>query len=330
MDVITAHQSGFSNVVASMGTSITETQVNTLKKLSKNLILALDADEAGEEAMLRCVGYENTIDAEIKVIILPSGMDPDEVIREDAQAWQELVKKSLPVIDYTFNMVTSKLDLTTARDKSSAADKLLHIIADIKDAVRQAHYLQKLARLVNINDRSLEAALRRTKPDRRAKEPRREAVTHALCPLLSSPVEEYCLALLLHHPRLKNDYKGLSAEYFENSENREIFASWQQVNDLQSLKERLDTNIHEHLNSLVTKSSPSTQTEQKYADCVLRLREKLLRSLEGKKKAALEAEAESGGTAAELAKLEEQGIDVSIQLGEVFAQKGRRKLETRR
>ena len=324
MDVITAHRSGFNNVVASMGTSVTEKQVNILKRLTKNMVLALDADAAGEEAMLRGVGYENTLDAEVKVIVLPSGRDPDDVIKEDAKTWQYLLEEALPIVDYTFNMVTAKLDLTTARDKSLAVDRLLPIIAEIKDTVRQAHYLQKLARLVKVNERSLEAALRRTRASqgrRGAKEPARESVTHPLHPLLSSPLEEYCLALLLQNPELKAQSQALSPEYFENSQNREIFIAWQQANDLSSVKDKLDSAIWEHLDYLITKSLPANQIEQKYTSCVLRLREKFLRSLETKREAVLALEAEAGGTAAELAKLEEQGIEVSIQLGEVFTQK---------
>jgi len=126
MDVITAHQNGFNNVVASMGTSVTEKQVSFLKKrLTKNMILALDADAAGEEAMLRGVSYENTLGAEVRVVVLPEGKDPDDVIKEDVKILQQLTEDALPIVDYTFNMVTAKLDLTTARDKSLAADKLL-------------------------------------------------------------------------------------------------------------------------------------------------------------------------------------------------------------
>ena len=223
-------------------------------------------------------------------------------------------------------MVTSNLDLTTARDKSLAADRLLPVIAEIRDTVRQAHYLQKLARLVKVNERSLETALRRTKASqarRIVKEPELESVTHPLHPLLSSPLEEYCLALLLQHPELKAQGEGLLPEYFENSENREIFIAWQQANDLSALKDKLDSAIWEHLDSLINKSLPANQIEQKYTSCVLRLREKFLRSLETKREAVLALEAEAGGTAAELAKLEEQGIEVSIQLGEVFSQKRR-------
>jgi DNA primase len=327
MDVITAHQNGLKNVVASMGTSVTEKQVSALKKLSRNMVLALDADAAGEEAMARSVGYENILDAEVKVVILPAGKDPDDVIKEDVKIWQELLAKALPIVDFTFNMVTSKLDLTTARDKSLAVDKLLPIIAEIKDIVRQAHYLQKLAHLVKVNERSLEATLRRTgvsQGRRQAEEPRQEAMTRASHPFLSSPLEEYCLTLLLQHPELKGNDEGLLPEYFENTENREIFIAWQQANELSSLKDKLDITIHEHLDSLIKKNIPANQIGQKYADSVRRLQEKWLRNLEVKKAEVLTSEAESGGTAAELAKLEELGV--STQLGEVFTQRSRMKL----
>ena len=324
MDVITAHQSGFNNVVASMGTSITERQVSALKKLTRNMALALDADVAGEEATLRAVSYENTLDAEVKVIILPQGKDPDDIIKEDAKNWQHLLERALPIVDYTFNMVTANLDLTTARDKSSAVDKLLPIIAEIKDAVRQEHYLQKLARLVKVNERSLEAALSRIRLSQTrhiSKGPKPETVTDALRPFLSSPREEYCLALLLQHPELKDKTEDISPEYFENSENREIFIALERANKTSLLKDELDAAIWERLDYLMAKSLPANQIEQKYANCALRLKEKYLRGLAIKRKEALASEPESDFTMDELAKLQEPAKEISDKLGEVFTQK---------
>jgi DNA primase len=335
MDVITAHQNGFNNVVASMGTSVTEEQVYILKKLARNIVLVLDADAAGKEAMLRCVGYENILDAELKVSILPREKDPDDVIREDVKSWQQLVKEaSLPVVDYTFNMITAGLDLNAAKDKTLAAASLIPIIAEMKDTVRRAHYLRKLASLTDIDERSLEPELRfalrrvelRLSQERRqAKKPKPQA----LPTLLSSPVEEYCLALLLQHPELKNRQEGLLPKYFENSENREIFIAWQQSDKIELVKEKLEPAIHEHLDSLVTRNLLSTNLEQKYAECALRLREKFLRSLATKIEAVLTVEAQSGDKTAELTKLREQGIEVNIQLGEVLAQKSQSRLEQR-
>jgi len=325
MDVITAHQNGFNNVVASMGTSVTEKQVSALKRLTKNMVLALDADAAGEEAMLRGVGYENIIDAEVKVIVLPKGKDPDDVIKEDAKVWQHLMEKALPIVDYAFTMVTSKLDLTTAKDKSLAVDKLLPIIAEMKNNIRRDHYLRKLAYLVGVSYNNIEATLKGYKARYKTKQPIQEPIFHPLRPLLSSPIEEHCLVLLLQHPELKAQCQGIIPEYFENSENREIFIAWQQASNLSSLKQKLEPAIWEHLDELITKSLPANQIEQRFADLTLRLNEKYLRSLETKREALLALEAESGGTAAELAKLKEQGIEVSVQLGEVFAQKNLRR-----
>jgi DNA primase len=332
MDVITTHQNGFNNVVASMGTSLTEKQVSALKKLTKNMALALDADAAGEEATLRATGYENTLNAEVKVLILPQGKDPDDVIRDDAKTWQNLLEQAIPIVDYTFDMVTSGLDLTTAKDKSLVVDKLLPIIAEIKDMARQYHYLRKLARLVGVPEHRLEVELKKIRVAGvrgRPKELRQEAeLTRRLPSLFSSPVEEYCLALLLRYPEFKTHCQGLLAEYFENSENCEIFLVWQKVNDLASLREKLDTALHEYLDSLITKSLPSTtqtRPEEVMADCILRLREKSLRGEVAKRGEALASEAESGGTVAELAKLEEQGVEPSKELGKIFILKSQKR-----
>ncbi len=324
MDVITAHQNGFTNVIASMGTSITERQVATLKKLTKNITLALDADAAGEEAMLRCVDYENALDTEVKVIILPKSKDPDDVIKEDTTMWQYLLEKALPVVDYTFDMVTAELDLTTTKDKTLAVGKLIPIIAEIKNDTRRDHYLTALSKLTGTSYHNLEATLSSIKPERKAQRRKPEALARAVQPFLSSRIEEECLALLVQHPELRSREAGLLPEYFENSENREIFLAWKQVDAPESFKEKLDTSLWEHLDSLISKKILATQIEERYNKYVLRLREEYLRSLERKKEAALVSEAEAGGTAAELAKLEEQGIETSTGLREIFTQKARR------
>jgi len=318
MDVITAHQSGFNNVVASMGTSVTEKQISTLKRLTRNIAIALDADAAGEEATMRNIGYENMFDVEMKFVILPKGKDPDDVITENTQTWQDLVAKALPVVDYTFN-----------RDEALVVDRLLPIVAEIENDLRRDRYLTKLEKLTGIRYDKLEAATKALRAGQKAKKPMAEAVARAVQPIRSSPLEEYCLALLLQHPELKAQSEGLLPEYFENSENREIFIAWQQANDLSSLKDKLDPAIWEHLDLLITKNLPPNQIEQKYADCGLNLRKKHLQNLAARTAEALASEAERGGTAAELAKLEEQGIEVSMQLGELFTQRRRTQLSSK-
>ncbi len=322
MDVITAHQNGFGNVIASMGTSVTEKQILTIKRLTRNLAFALDADAAGREATLRGVGYENTIGNEVKVIILPQGKDPDDVIKEDAKTWQHLLDEALPIIDYSFNLLISGLDLNTARDKSLAEERLLPIIAEIKDGTHQYHYVEKLAKSIGSSTRNIERNLAAYLARRRIMKLPQES-TPKLLPSATSILEEYCLTLLLQHPKLKIHQSEVLPDYFLASENREIFVALMKADDPSSLKDRLDSTIWEHLDKLTKMDLLPDQIEEKFTSCVLNLRERYLRNLELKKGAILAGEAESGGTPAELAKLEEQGVEISAQLKNVFRQKSR-------
>jgi len=284
MDVIMAHQCGVNNAIASMGTAITETQVNILKKLSRNLILSLDADAAGEEAMLRTVGYENVLNAEMRVILLPEGRDPDEVIREDINRWQGLVEKAKPLIDFLFEKTTAKLDMSTARDKSGAVDRLLPVIAEINDPIRQAHYLQKLAGVVQVDMNTIKASLSRIKPPPGRRPARREGQAvpvKARRIMATGSREEYLLALLLQNPELKLGLEDISAECFENTENREIYNAWKESGDVVSLKERVDPAIREHVEAIVNKSLPGAgnNIEQRCIDCACELKKTYLKNL---------------------------------------------------
>ncbi len=342
IDVLTAHQHGWQNTVASMGTSITEKQLASAKRLTKNMALALDADAAGEEATLRSaevlvqsldkkvtpipiwsglVKYENIIDAEIEVIPLPQGKDPDEVIGEDPALWQNLVEQALPLIDFAFNTVLSKIDINKAKDKSLAVEKLLPLIGEIKDPIRQAHHVQKLARLLKLSESVIITTLRKSKsrPGKHFTEITKQPLSaHQV---VSSPVEEYCLALLLQYPGLRQQAQELSAEHFECTENREIFIKWQHSKDISKLKEKFDANLLEHLYYLINKLMlDKNDSERQHAlkDCVLRLQERLSKRLEAGRELMFNLTREKEGVQAELAKLDEQGIRTSEQLQEIF------------
>jgi DNA primase len=320
MDVIAAHQFGITNTVASMGTAITERQVNDLKKLTRNIVLAMDADSAGEEAMLRCVGYESSADIELKVVVLPEGTDPDNVIRESTAKWQELLDKAVPVVDYTFDMVRAGLDLEKAADKRLLVERLGPVIKAIRNPVRRAHYLQRLARLAGVDERSLQASLRTTRTASPYIRPgtgrgiRPAANDRPVQPLLSRPVEEQFLAFLLKHPEYRERSRTVSPEYFENSENREIFTAWRESADIDVLREILDDTLFDHLEALIGKNILATMTDERYNNYVLRLKEDHLRSLARK--------GETGKTAGELPG--EKDLELTDNLREIFHSKARR------
>jgi DNA primase len=274
--------------------------------------------------MLRCVSYENTLNTEIKVTLLPEGKDPDGVIKEDPENWQYLLKDALPVVDYTFNKVASRLDLTTARGKTLAVGELGRIINEMRDSTRRAHYLQKLARLIKVNERDLEAELSKIKSDRRAKKSNGEAVASPSRSILTDRVEEYCLALLLQYPELKSQCQDLQPEYFTDTQNREILLAYLRANEVKYIKEELDNAFDEQVDSLLNLDLFTTEIERKCADCILRLHEKFLKNLESKRAEVLSLTAEAEGSSAELAKLEELGTEISAQLAVIMKQRSQK------
>jgi DNA primase len=330
MDVLTAHQHDWQNVVGSMGTSLTEKQVEGIKRLTNNITLALDADLAGEEATLRgkaILAYSNI---EANVILLPAGKDPDEVIGEVPVLWQKLVEQAMPIMDFAFQSVISKVDINKARDKSLAVQKLLPSVYEIRDPVQQSHYLKRLARELKIEESAVRAALRESKAGRKRSQPGKPAEQSRIArQFVSSHIEERCLALLLQYPELRALAGEVSPEHFESTENREVFVKWQHSSDISNLESELDTSLLEYLYYLVDKNFPfppaireSEQTRRRdLAQCILRLQEKLSRKLEIEKETTLEMERERGGVSSELAKLEEQGIDSGLKLQEVFVKK---------
>lgn len=330
-DVLTAHQHGWQNVIGSMGTALTEKQVATIRGLTGNITLALDADLAGEEATLRGRAILAHSNAEAAVIVLPSGKDPDEVIREDPDLWAKLVEGPMPIMDFVFQSVTSKVDITRARDKSLAVQKLLPSLLEIRDPAQRYHYAEKLARAVKIKVPEVQAALEKLRTESRRRRPARAAEPTRLARrLVSSPLEEYCLALLLQYPELRPAARELSPEHFECTENREVFDRWLHSSGVAELESGFDAGLQEHLYSLVGRTFPPAISDSEgarqrdLADCILRLHEKFLRRSEIEKEAMLEVEREKGGTGAEVSKLEEQGMRPAQQLHEVFVKKGRK------
>jgi DNA primase len=356
MDVLTAHQHGYDNVVASMGTAMTEKQLAILKNLTNNLILALDADTAGEEAISRSgemidkmlpvppsfygwVKYEDAHNAEVKILVLPQDKDPDDIIKEDDSQWQKLIIDAKPMIDFIIETAIAEVDLASARDKSLAVEKLLPLLFEMKDPLRQAHYVERLAKLLKVDERNLVDALRRFSIIERKRRTTKNMKAYTpIVPAIisSSPIEQYCLALLFRFPELKAESAGLSPDYFENSENRELFIQWQQSDDLASLRNSLDTALQEYLESLLAKTlSPPFLKENEAArretfnDCVNLLRKNMLKNLEVKKQ-ELFIEAQMGGLEAHLAKVDEQGTEVSQQLREVDIKQNHRRRLARR
>jgi DNA primase len=182
LDVLMCHQYGHSNVVAALGTALGEKHIAIIKKLTKRIVMALDADTAGQMATLKgievlkqgfdtmtvpvptargLIRFEQQLDADVRIATLPAGKDPDDVAKEGGSKWRDLIDRAMPVVDYYFSSVAASVDLNTARGKSEAVEKLIPAILEVHDRIQREHYLQKLARLAKVDGGLLRSELNR-------------------------------------------------------------------------------------------------------------------------------------------------------------------------
>ncbi len=330
MDVIAAHEHGFRNVVGSMGTSLTQKQLLALKSLTSSFYLALDPDTAGDIATLRSIelcrqtlgrevrtlpnllGTTSQLQAEIRIVSLPQGKDPDKLIRESSEEWSRVVDRALPLMEHAFVVAGTKFDLTNPSGKSQASENLLPLIAELNE-VEQEFYLNKLCHLVGLSERTLLGLARRLKSTRAERLPTESRKSTGTV-ILGDSLEEYLLHLLLHYPELKGRVEDLSPEEFERSENREIFAAWKRNPKLEAIREGLPPELQEHFDRLLEKTSPELggeELEQAFSDCLRRLEERKLRArLIFEAEAALERGEDPQQSAERLAALQRRIADL--------------------
>ena len=241
MDVMAAHQAGFTNVVSAMGTALTETQLRLIKKYAKRIVLALDADAAGDKATLRglnvaretldhdytptfdargLIRSESKLQADIRVFTLPEGFDPDDLIAKEPDAWKRGIDDAAPIVEYVMRALTADRDLDDPKVKSEVAGEILPIIQDVADPVERDSYRQKLARLLKVDVSALTQTRQRVKPSPRTQPPTRPqpllapqpvpletesadaGVESSFAESAVDRLESYCLGALARHPDL--------------------------------------------------------------------------------------------------------------------------------
>jgi DNA primase len=176
MDCLAVHQAGMRNVVAVCGTALTDDQLKLLRRFTDKIMVALDADLAGDAASRRGVDLAWQYGFELKRVVLPEwAKDPDECIVKDFNAWTEAVRNAVPIVDYYFDKTRVSNDLATIQGKKATAKQLLPIIAKLTDPVEQTHYLQMLGRLINVDENQLRKVLPRGRTEDRGQRTQNDA-----------------------------------------------------------------------------------------------------------------------------------------------------------
>lgn len=159
LDVVTSHQYGVKNVVATAGTALTEQQLKSLQRLSGNVVLAFDNDRAGLAATERTIPIAQQLGIDLRVVNLTGETkDPDELIRQDVARWTKAIKEALPVVDWVIAEYESRYDLATAEGKKAFSSAAIAVAAEIEDEIEKEHYQRIIAEKTKV---SLEAVTRK-------------------------------------------------------------------------------------------------------------------------------------------------------------------------
>jgi len=163
MDMIFSYQAGVKNVAASSGTALAESQLDLIKRFTKNIKIAFDVDLAGQNATKRAIELAQDKGFNIKVIEVPEGKDPADLVKNDPKKWINACKKAKYVVDYIFDSTFARYDITNILDKKRATKDLLATISRLPDPVEKEHYLQILAQRVGVSLQALIEALSKAK-----------------------------------------------------------------------------------------------------------------------------------------------------------------------
>ena len=355
MDALMAHQHGFTNVVASMGTALTERQVAQLVGLAKSVVLALDPDTAGQEATIRSLesswrvfqppprqgrgaAFSPRPKTTLRLALLPSGMDPDLLIRQEPQAWAQAVEEAQSLVDFLFQVLPERYDLTTPGGRLQLAERLGGVLLTLEESGQQDHYLGRLEELLGVNRRTLDEVLGLSRRALLGPAGARRGgpVQGYVAPFARArgdTLEEHLLALLLQDPDLKAACEPAEdlARSFRQGENREIFTHWIASDTIDRLRDDIDASLHEHLDAILLRPLPPTDLQERQealAHCLRRLEERDLRELKAQESVLLASAQEE----TEEAELMELALERNRRLHRLFTsapQQGQRGLGSR-
>ncbi len=166
MDVISLHQGGIINTVASLGTALTENQGRLLKKYAEEVIICYDADKAGQAATMRGLDVLDSVGCNVKVLSIPDGKDPDEFIRKKgSEALKNHIDNAVSLVEYKVRVLKKQINTDTVDGKVSFINRMADILSKVENRVEMELYVKKIAKEYNISEEAIFSEIyKKTKP----------------------------------------------------------------------------------------------------------------------------------------------------------------------
>ena len=242
VDVVSLHDAGFENAVASLGTALTDEQARVMAKYTKQIVLAYDSDEAGQRATHRAMGIFAKVGLDVRVLRMEGAKDPDEYIKKfGAERFRQLIKQSSSSFEYKLQSVLNRHDVTLPDEKIRAAAELCAIIARVYASAEREVYINAVSERLGLSADSLrkdvESTIRRNARESKNREGQQArlsamAIRDSINPdaaanLQAAAAEEAILGLLMLYPEHRKSVATgqvrIAAEHFVTAFHRRAF-----------------------------------------------------------------------------------------------------------
>ncbi len=224
LDVIASHQAKVTQVVATAGTAVTQMHLKALSRFSSDIRLAFDQDSAGQAAAERAIPIASKVGASLSIIDIPSGKDPDELIKKDPKLWEAAIDKRQYALDWLIDRYVGQLDLKSATGKRQFSDILIDVVKQLDDSVEQDHYLRRIADTIDV---SIEVIRSKLKQNRTAP---RMLKRHKVIPksvderqLEAIKAQNQILSIVLKYPNLRSYLERLNADMLIEDDAKSLF-----------------------------------------------------------------------------------------------------------
>lgn len=219
MDAISVYNAGFKNVVASMGTSLTTEQARLLKRFAPTVLISYDGDGAGQKATIRGLEILQNEGIEVRVVTLPEGLDPDDVIRKfGAEAYEKLLEDSLPLVDFKIKNLKKAYNLTETSGKRKYIAEAVKVIAERPTESEREELLRKLGRDTNTTYESLSRDTERFMSGKTVEEIPEENVAQSKDGI--SGAERFVLCALLFNKQYAKDISLIGYDFQDPVRNK--------------------------------------------------------------------------------------------------------------
>lgn len=224
LDVIASHQAGVREVVATAGTALTEPHLKALSRFTGDIRLCFDADKAGLAATERAIPIASRVKVSLSIIDIPSGKDPDELIKQDPEIWEKTIVAPQYALDWLMERYKKLLDLTSARGKREYSDILLPVVRGLADPVEQDHYMLAIADTIEVSRDALEAKLQQSGAAEVRALKRQKSMPEQLDKKFVEDIktQDHFLSLMLLQPKVRDYLTMMTPEMLFNDEAKKL------------------------------------------------------------------------------------------------------------